>query len=145
NLCVPFLDVEVPASEALPESHRRLFIATPGNGLTKDEAARRILANFARRAFRRPVTPAEVERYLRPFQMADKQGEKFEKAVGLSIQAILVSPHFLFRIERNPTVSPLAPGGRGVGGEGVKPGTVHPVSEYELATRLSYFLWSTMP
>jgi hypothetical protein len=131
RLYVPFLEVELPPSEALPESHRRLFIATPGAGRTKEEAARKIVANFARRAFRRPVLAAEVERYLRPFQMADKQGEKFEKAVGLSLQAILVSPHFLFRIERDAVDA--------------KPGTSHLVSEYELATRLSYFLWSTMP
>src|SRR5262249_5968217 len=145
NLFVPFLEVETPASGGPPESHRRIFICTPGDGLTKDEAARKIITRFARRAFRRPVTEAEIERYLRLFKMADKQGEKFEKAVGLSVQAILVSPHFLFRIERNPALSPLAPGGRGVGGEGVKPRTAHLVSEHELATRLSYFLWSTMP
>ncbi len=131
NLFVPFLEVEMPASEALPESHRRLFVSLPGDGLTKDEAARKIIAHFARRAFRRPVTEAEVERYLRLFKMADKQGEKFEKAVGLSVQAVLVSPHFLFRIERDPA--------------GAKPGTAPLVSEHELATRLSYFLWSTMP
>src|SRR5207248_3190964 len=131
NLFVPFLEVETSAEEALPESHRRIFVCMPGNKLTKDEAAHKIVANLARRAFRRPVTDAEVERYLKPFRMADKQGEPFEKAIGLSVQALLVSPHFLFRIEHDP---PSA-----------RPGVAHPVSEHELATRLSYFLWSTMP
>ena len=128
NLHVQFIEVQAPAAEALPASHRSLFIATPGDKLSKDEAARRILANFSRRAFRRPVTPQEVGRYLKLFKMADQQGEKFEQAIGVAVQGVLVSPHFLFRIEHDHPQ-----------------GGIHPISEYELATRLSYFLWSSMP
>lgn len=131
KLNVAFLEIVAPLPELFPESHKRIFVAMPAEKVTKEEAARKIVENMARRAFRRPVTAAEVERYLRPFKLAQEQKEPFEKSVELSVQAILVSPHFLFRIEKDPA--------------GAKPQAAYPVSEFELASRMSYFLWSTMP
>jgi hypothetical protein len=84
-----------------------------------------------RRAFRRPVTPAEVNGFVSLARAARQQGESFEDAIGLALQAVLVSPDFLFRIERDRAV----PAGR----------HAHAISEHELATRLSYFLWASMP
>ena len=155
NLDVQFIEVEAPAAEALPESHRRLFIVQPGDKLTRDEAARRILSHFTRRAFRRPVTDQEVGRYLKLFKMADAQGEKFEQAIGLAVQGVLVSPHFLFRVEgsrvRQNAGTPSRIEGSRVRQNAGTPASPrsgergYPISEYELATRLSYFLWSSMP
>jgi hypothetical protein len=84
-----------------------------------------------RRAFRRPVTPAEVNGFVSLARAARQQGESFEDAIGLGLQAVLVSPDFLFRIERDRAV----PAGR----------HAHAISEHELAARLSYFLWASMP
>src|SRR5262249_3419625 len=100
-------------------------------GLSPREAAREVLTRFASRAFRRPVTNAEVERFLNLYHKAEKEGERFENRVRLALSGVLVSPHFLFRVERDPP--------------DVKPGTAYSIGEYELASRLSYFLWSTMP
>src|SRR4029077_17886500 len=86
---------------------------------------------FATRAYRRPAKPDEVARLVKLFQFADSQQEPFEQSVKHALKAVLVSPHFLFRIERHANPNNQEAG--------------HPVSQYELATRLSYFLWSTMP
>jgi mono/diheme cytochrome c family protein len=110
-------------------AYKRIMIATPGPGLSEHEAARRIVANLARKAFRRPVSDAEVEKFVRLVEMARQQGDDFEKGVQLAAQAILVSPHFLFKVERDRKLLD-------------KP---YPISEHELATRLTYFLWSSTP
>jgi hypothetical protein len=95
------------------------------------EAARDIVTRFADRAFRRPVKPEEVSRFLKLYDRAEKEGERFESRVRLALSGVLVSPHFLFRVELDPP--------------GAKPQAAYNVSEYELASRLSYFLWSSMP
>jgi hypothetical protein len=112
-----------------PETRRRIL--SPGAGATTPAAARQILERFAGLAFRRPVTPGELDRLVGFVELAKKNGDSFETGIQLGLQAILVSPHFLFRVEidREPN----------------NPKAVHPVSDYELATRLSYFLWSSMP
>jgi hypothetical protein len=97
----------------------------------KKEAGRRALQEFARRAFRRAVTAEEVERFVSLLELADKNGDSYEKGMQLALEGVLVSPHFLFRIELD-----AEPG---------NPDAVHPINDFELATRLSYFLWSTMP
>ncbi len=107
----------------------RYIVARPGPGLTGEEAARRCLATFARRAFRRPVGADEVDRFLRLFRRAEARGDDFEAGVRLALRAVLVSPSFLFLIERDRTDV-----------EGP-----YRVSDHELACRLSYFLWSSMP
>jgi Protein of unknown function (DUF1592)/Protein of unknown function (DUF1588)/Protein of unknown function (DUF1587)/Protein of unknown function (DUF1585)/Protein of unknown function (DUF1595)/Planctomycete cytochrome C len=118
-----------PPAPVLPETHRRLMSHRPS--LPPREAAREIVVRFANRAFRRPVRPEEVERIMKLYDRAEKEGERFENRVRLALEAVLVWPDFLFRVELDPP--------------GTKPGTSYPVTEFELASRLSYFLWSSMP
>jgi hypothetical protein len=94
---------------------------------------RKILSQFARRAFRRSVSAIELKPYQDLVVSAKRQGSNFDEAIGAGLQAILVSPDFLFRIERNEP-NPRA-------GET----DVRPISQFALASRLSYFLWSSMP
>jgi mono/diheme cytochrome c family protein len=94
----------------------------------KGESPRAILSAFARRAYRRPVEDGEIDRLMKLHERAVLRGDSPEKALRLPLKAVLVSPHFLFRVERELP--------------GSKP---YRISGPELATRLSYFLWSTMP
>lgn len=119
-----------PTVDRMPESYKRVFVATPTVKVTKADAAEKIIRNFATRAFRRPVRDEEVVRLMKLWTKADKDGRPFERCIHLALQAVLVSPHFLFRMEAEPQ-----PGENGV----------HTLNEYELASRLSYFLWSSMP
>ncbi len=112
-----------------PASAKLILTAKPKTDSDKLSAARTVLSDFAMRAFRRPVKPEELARLVKLFELADSKGDRFEAAIKLPLKAILVSPHFLFRIEEDPKTA-----------DGEKL-----ISEYELATRLSYFLWSTMP
>ena len=118
-----------PPPKAYPESHTRLMAHDPG--LAPREAARAIVTRFATRAFRRPVNADEVERCLTLYDAAEKKGHGFESRVKTALYRVLVSPHFLFRVELDPP--------------GLAPGTNYPINEYELASRLSYFLWNSMP
>jgi len=134
NLYIEVMEVEGPFNPVrppAPEAHQRIFFVYPNGPGDHASAARQILERFAARAYRRPAKPEEVARLVKLFQFADQQNEPFELSVKHALKAVLVSPHFLFRIERD--VDPN------------NPEAVHPVSQYELATRLSYFLWSTMP
>ena len=119
-----------PQPVVAPPTQIRIF--APGRGQRDlNAAARAILANFGGRAFRRPLAPNEIERFMFIYAQAGKKGGNFEQSVQTALTAILVSPHFLFRGEIQP--------------EPDNPKSVHPVSEWSLASRLSYFLWSTMP
>ncbi len=88
---------------------------------------RRIVAKLARRAYRRPVTEHEIDQLVSLITMARRQGDSFEEGIVQALEAMLVSPHFLFRIEKGLSEA------------------AHPITEHELASRLSYFLWSSMP
>ena len=125
-------------SDPLPESHRRILFREPASPGEYLETARTILERFATRAYRRPATPAETVRLMSFVDLAFRNGDSFERGIQLAVQAVLVSPHFLFRVELDSrpraTGQPARPS---AGGE--------PIGEYELASRLSYFLWSTMP
>ena len=114
----PFAD---GAAAGLPESHRRVFVCPERN----DDCARKILSNFAAKAWRRPVTEAELSKLMRFVALAAGEGDSFENGIQLAVKATLVSPQFLFRIERE--------------------GGARSLNGYELAARLSYFLWSSMP
>jgi len=104
-------------------SRRRIFVCQ-----TNEEAcAKKIVANLARRAYRRPVTDTDLAAPLRFF----KQGENFDSGIELALRAILVSPEFLFRVEADPP--------------GVAPKSAYRLTDLELATRLSFFLWSSIP
>ncbi|MEQ1824707.1 MAG: DUF1592 domain-containing protein [Pirellula sp.] len=132
KLFVRSIDTEGPGNPpkpALPETHMRLM--AHADGLDDRQAAREIITRFASRAFRRPVRQAEVDECLALFDTAAKYNRRFEPCVRAALLRVLVSPHFLFRIENDPP--------------DVQPGTSYHVSEYELASRLSYFLWNSMP
>jgi hypothetical protein len=128
---VDYLEVFAPAEpSALPAMHLKLL--SPGNGIAeKDKRALAILKAFGARAFRRPVTDQEMSRYVKFVTLAEQEKESFEKGIRIAMQAMLVSPHFLFRGEIQP--------------EPNNPKFIHPINEYALASRLSYFLWSSMP
>ena len=103
-----------------PKSRTAFLIAEPHEGVTPEQAARKVLEGFLPRAFRRPAKAGEVERYLNLFQAARKRGENFDRAMLFALAGVLVSPNFLFHVEE-------------------------PKSSYALASRLSYFLWGSMP
>ncbi|HEY4328677.1 MAG TPA: DUF1592 domain-containing protein, partial [Phycisphaerae bacterium] len=134
TLGVVTLEVEGPVENTLdrmPESYQKVFVTLPSASVTKEQAAREILTRFATRAFRRPVTSAELDRLMAFWSRIDASGETFDQSIDLVLQPILVSPNFLYRVETGPT-----PG---------DPTAVRVLNEYELASRLSYFLWSSMP
>jgi hypothetical protein len=111
-------------------SRRRLFTCRPGRGEAEDVCARKILGTVARRAYRRPVTKPDVDSLMTFFKQA--RGERdFDGALQASLERLLVDPEFLFRVERDP--------------ENVAPGAVYRVDDVALASRLSFFLWSSVP
>ncbi|EAQ78484.1 DUF1592 domain-containing protein [Blastopirellula marina] len=115
--------------EDFPESHRVIFVAYPGQeGITAEVAARRNLTRFASRAFRRPATADEVNRLYALVSSSQADGAKFEESIRDGVIAILCSPNFLYRVEMDESKQP-----------------VRAITEYELASRLSYFLWSSAP
>jgi len=109
-------------------SRKKVLVCDPKTG---PACVNRILATLARKAYRRPVTGTEVAGLSRFVKMATDDGESVEQGIGLAIQAMLVSPHFLFHIERD-----LYPN---------DPTQMHQITDVELASRLSYFLWNSMP
>jgi uncharacterized protein DUF1592/uncharacterized protein DUF1588/uncharacterized protein DUF1587/uncharacterized protein DUF1595/uncharacterized protein DUF1585 len=111
-------------------SRRRIFVCRPIDGKEENNCAREILATLARRAYRRPVTDADVQTLLVFYKSGRKQRD-FEAGIEVALKAMLVSPQFLFRIERDPA--------------SVAPGAAYRVSDIELASRLSFFLWSSIP
>ena len=134
NLIVRDLEIVGPldvAPSEFPESHKRLLAVLPVSGKSARDAARENLEPFLRRAFRRPPTVAEVDKYVEFVARAVSNGESFAFGMRIAVTAVLVSPHFLYRIEtdKNPN----------------DPGEKHALNDYELASRLSYFLWSSMP
>ncbi len=112
-------------------SRKKIFVCKPATTKDEDRCASKILSTLARRAYRRPVTPADVTPLLRLYRAGRSSGGNFDSGIEMALRAILVSPNFLFRIEQDPN--------------GSAPGTVHPVSDVELASRLSFFLWSSIP
>ncbi|OWK36172.1 DUF1592 domain-containing protein [Fimbriiglobus ruber] len=112
-------------------ARQRVFVVKPGDKLPERDAARQIVTNLARRAFRRPARAEDVARLLGFYDRAKAKGDSFEDAVRATLKPVLVSPQFLFRIEEDrPPAGKVA-------------GVV--IDDHELAVRLSYFLWSTMP
>ena len=111
-------------------SRRRIFVCRPAGEADAEPCAREILGTLARRAYRRPVTDADVETLLQ-FYRSGYRESGFERGIQEGLARLLVSPQFLFRIERDP--AQLAAGG------------VYEISDLELASRLSFFLWSSIP
>ena len=111
-------------------SRRKLFVCYPKNPGEETACAERIVSAFVRRAYRRPVVAADWAKPLKFYHEAKEAGG-FEAGIGSALSAVLVSPEFLFRIERDPT--------------DVAPATAYRISDLELASRLSFFLWSSIP
>mgnify|MGYP000896382755 FL=1 len=112
-------------------SRRRIFSCDPTSDVRAETAcAREIFSTLARRAYRRPVTDSDLE-LLMPFYEQGRSAAGFERGVQQGLERMLVSPEFLFRIERDP--------------EGVAGGIPYGVSDLEFASRLSFFLWSSIP
>jgi cytochrome c5 len=116
-------------------SRQRLFVCHP-SGADETNCADKILTNLARRAYRRPVTPADVEAPMSFYKQArqgqaGKPGGNFDDGIRAGVARVLSSPYFLYRIENDPPAA--------------RAGAAHPVSDVELASRLSFFLWSSIP
>ena len=122
------LAVTGPGDETLPR--QKIFVCRPSNPADEETCAREILSTLARRAYRRPVGDLDVET-LFDFYATGRAGGGFDAGIQFALERLLVSPEFLFRIERDPV-----PGDRSA---------VHRISDLELASRLSFFLWSSIP
>jgi hypothetical protein len=122
-------------------SRRRIFIAYPNTGRSdnrdpaidraeEEDCARQILTNLLRRACRKSITAQDLRQPMSLYRQAAEQGG-FEAGIEMALGAVLINPQFLFRIEREP--------------QGTAPHAPYQISDFELATRLSYFLWSSLP
>ena len=111
-------------------SRRKIFSCRPSASLSEAACTRKILSTLARQAYRRPVTATDIDPLV-AFYTAARHDSDFEHGIEAALEAILVSPKFLFMIETDPAAS--------------KPGSVHRLIDVELATRLSFFLWSSIP
>jgi hypothetical protein len=131
NLWMKSVDLVGPldTNPSLPETHLRIIPRHPGPN-SIDSEARSDLSRFASRAYRHPVQPQELDLLCDVFQAAFKESHNFESAMRVGVEAVLVSPEFLFRLEMDPQGTP---------------GKVRSLDDFELASRLSYFLWSSMP
>jgi mono/diheme cytochrome c family protein len=122
------------ASRGETASRAKIFVCRPAaeKASEKEEAAcaRKILTTLARRAFRRPVAEADVNPLLAFYESGRRAGD-FDDGIQQALEALLVSPDFLFRVERDPRRTP--------------PGTVYQLNDFEFASRLSFFLWSSIP
>ncbi|MDX1965148.1 MAG: DUF1592 domain-containing protein [Pirellulales bacterium] len=166
NLIIHWVEVRGPLGldeSTLPATHKQILFVTPPKlqpedlnkprkrivTLKKDpekaaaekasaerrkarrDAAEKIIDRFASRAFRRPATSDELERLLKIWETVEEDKQPFERGIQLACTAVLVSPHFLYRIELDPKPD--------------DPNFVYELNDFELATRLSYFLWNSMP
>ena len=112
------------------DSRNRVFVHSPKHPDEDLDSARTILSSLMRRAYRRPVTKQDLEKPLEIFQQG-RADSGFETGIETALSAVLVNPSFLFRIERDP--------------DGLPPDTAYRINDFELASRLSFFLWSSLP
>jgi hypothetical protein len=136
NLYVGTIEVIGPLDEqlaSLPETHTRIIPRrlTWGAAPLPPRQVVKLLRRFASSAFRRPTTDDEVRRLAKLVTLAEQEGDSLERGMQLAVEAVLASPSFLFRRELDPQPD--------------NPRKIHPIDPYELASRLSYFLWSSMP
>jgi len=112
-------------------SRERLYVCHPTATLDETACATKILSNLARRAYRRPVTAADIEAPMSFYKLTRENKGNFDDGIRAGVARVLSSPYFLYRIEKDPA--------------NARPGVAHPVSDIELASRLSFFLWSSIP
>jgi len=129
SVAIDWIEVRGPIRPEEAGFEPKVFIARPGNGVSERKAAETILRQFTERAFRRPVYMREVRKYIGLYESAVAEGDAFEDAVKLALTAVLVSPNFLYRPELAPS----------------KTTEPYRLNDYQLASRLSYFLWASMP
>ena len=110
-------------------SRRKIFVRQPKSLGEEESCAEQILSTLMRRAYRRPITQDDLQKPMEFFQQA--RGESFEAGIESALSAILVSPEFLFRVEHDP--------------KEIAPNTTYRITDLELASRLSFFLWSSIP
>jgi mono/diheme cytochrome c family protein len=122
-----------PAAPASKVPVKNIGTAATGTAAGMDDAAcaSKIFTNLARRAFRRPATAADIDAPMAFYKRVRQNGGSFDDGIRSGVARVLTSPNFLYRIERDP--------------ESARPGVAHPVSDIELASRLSFFLWSSVP
>lgn len=133
-LFADYIEIEGPYNAEpppLPAFQRELVTCSPSNWAEQERCAKRVLSELAFKAWRRPVGAGEVDRLTSFVKLALDEGGSFEEGLQVAIQAMLVSPHFLFRIERDADPTDAE--------------DMHRLGGYELASRLSYFLWSSTP
>lgn len=132
NLVVLSMKVTPPAGAAsgvLPRSHRELIPRTPTTGQERP-MAKDSLRRFMAKAYRRPVTEPEVDKLMKLWDLGFQRGKSMESGMRLAVQGVLTSPNFLFRVELD---------------DRPQPGAAKDLNPYQLASRLSYFLWASMP
>lgn len=134
NVAIKYVEIEGPLNQRLSDPsavQKRIIVAVPGPKKSVKQAATEVVARFLPRAFRRPVADDEIAKYVQLVELVTKKGDSYEQGIQIALTGILVSPHFLFRIEqdRKPNES----------------SAMRNLNDYELANRLSYFLWSSMP
>jgi Protein of unknown function (DUF1592)/Protein of unknown function (DUF1588)/Protein of unknown function (DUF1585)/Protein of unknown function (DUF1587)/Protein of unknown function (DUF1595)/Planctomycete cytochrome C len=113
-------------------SRKRIFVSTPAKPEEEESCAKQILSTLMRRAYRRPVMDGDLEKPMNFYHEARREnGGGFDAGIEAALSSILVSPQFLFRVEQDPA--------------GVAPGTPYRISDLELASRISFFLWSSIP
>src|SRR6185437_8178190 len=120
-----------PTGPGETPSRREIFVCRPAANADPVPCARRILTALARKAYRRLATDAETERLLSFFQRGRNEHDSFDAGIENALAFLLVNPQFLFRSEPDPA--------------NAVPGKAYRVSDYELASRLSFFLWSSIP
>lgn len=126
----PFKKDQAPAKIIDTPSREKIFVARPSDSISAEVAAREIFSNLARRAYRRSITEDDIKTPMEFFNEAYAE-HGFDAGIERGLTRLLCSPHFLFKIERDP--------------EKVKPGANYQISEFELASRLSFFVWSSIP
>jgi mono/diheme cytochrome c family protein len=132
-MAIDRIEISGPHNAVAPQdtpSRRRIFACTPSSSLSEDACARTNLTTLARRAYRRPVTGQDVQPLMALYREGRAKGS-FDLGIAAALRGILVDPEFLFHIERDP--------------DHVVSGRVYRLSDVELASRLSFFLWSSIP
>jgi uncharacterized protein DUF1592/uncharacterized protein DUF1588/uncharacterized protein DUF1585/uncharacterized protein DUF1587/uncharacterized protein DUF1595 len=132
-MALDFVTIEGPFTPSVPketESRRRIFTCTPKGPQDETVCARRILSNLARRAYRRAVTDRDVDALL-GFYEKGREKRGFEAGIQTALEALLMAPNFLLRVTQDPTVAAA--------------GSNYKLDAYDLASRLSFFLWSSIP
>ncbi len=119
-----------PTGSGDTPSQRRIFTCTPATATAEEPCARSIFTALARRAYRRPVTSADIDP-LMGFYRQGRSGGDFRRGVQVGLERLLASPDFLFRIEEDPV--------------NARPGVAYRLTDLEIASRLSFFLWSSLP